>query len=207
MTPDQLKPAGTSRQFRIGVMGSASGRIPKRAYALAYRVGQEIARQKCIFVNGGTGGVPWEAAKGAKAAGGTTIGISPARDEFEHTDRYGKPMEFYDFIFYTNLGFAGRNHLNIFNSDGLIFLSGGAGTLNEFSLAYDENKVIGLLESSGGFSKNIRSLLRSLVHRTTAQIIHDTDPERLVRRVYRALQKRDLKANSSYYYHPEEHYH
>lgn len=181
-----------SRAFRIGVMGSASGTIPRKSFSLAFRVGQEIARQGCIFINGATTGLPWESAKGAKEQGGVTIGISPARDEYEHVEHYQKPIEYYDFIFYTNLGYAGRNHLNIFNSDGLIFISGGIGTLNEFSLAYDESKVVGILESSGGISGRIRGIDKVFTHKTKARLIYDSDPEKLVQRVCRTLRKVDL---------------
>ena len=173
-----------------------AARFQRGPFSLAYRVGEEIGRLGCIFVNGATDGLPWESAKGAKAEGGLTVGISPARDEFEHVEKYKKPLEEYDFIVYTNLGFAGRNHLNIHNSDGLIFIAGGIGTLNEFSLAYDESKVIGILESSGGMCSRIKGIDKVFTHKTKACLIYDDDPEKLVQRVYRQLKKTDLKACS-----------
>ena len=65
----------------------------------------------------------------------------------------------------------------------MILFSGGIGTLNEFTIAYDEGKVIGLLQGTGGAADLAQTLLDTLPVRTTgAVVIADPDPEQLVER-------------------------
>ena len=63
----------------VGVIGErrCSGEIAD----LAFETGRLIAAQGWILVCGGMGGVMEHACRGAKSAGGTTIGILPGRDK------------------------------------------------------------------------------------------------------------------------------
>ena len=65
----------------------------------------------------------------------------------------------------------------------MILVAGGIGTLNEFTIAYDEGKVIGLLQGTGGAADLAQTLLDTLpVRATGAVVIADPDPEQLVDR-------------------------
>ncbi|MDO8524671.1 MAG: hypothetical protein Q7R99_03510 [bacterium] len=73
-----------------------------------------------------------------------------------------------------------------------IFIAGRFGTLNEFTLMYDEgeDKVIGLLEGSGGFVDSIIiPSIRTAEKPSKAEIVIDSDPEDLVRRIFESLNK------------------
>ena len=66
-----------SRMY-VAVIGSAA--CDTQEAALAMEVGGAIARRGAVLVCGGRGGVMEAACQGAKAAGGTTIGILPGND-------------------------------------------------------------------------------------------------------------------------------
>jgi hypothetical protein len=70
----------------------------------------------------------------------------------------------------------------------VIIISGRMGTLNEFTIAYEDKKPIGVLEGSGGTADIIRSLL-SKPHRKGAPVVYDEDPKRLVEKLVDLIKK------------------
>lgn len=166
--------------FRIGAMGAASGHITQLARKKAFQLGQIIAERGHYLITGATNGLPLEAAFGAASRKGTIFGMSPAKNASDHEKNWHLPLEPHTFITYTGLGFDFRDHLNIFNSEIVIFTGGGIGTLNEFSLAYHEGKIIGVLEQSGGVSRKIESLVDGLAYRTSAKVFYAPDPAQLL---------------------------
>jgi uncharacterized protein (TIGR00725 family) len=140
-------------------------------------------------VNGACPGLPDEAAFGAKNAGGLTMGISPAFSEQEHTIQYKSPKENYDIILYTGMGLMERDLINIRSSDAIIILGGGIGTLNEFTVAFDDQKVVGVLTGTGGVSDHIDKILEICDRNVEDYVIFDSDPKRLVDRVVEYLEK------------------
>jgi uncharacterized protein (TIGR00725 family) len=100
-------------------------------------VGRELAARGAVLVCGGLGGVMEAACRGAKDAGGRTVGILPG------TDR-AAANPFVDIAIPTGLGEA-RNALVVGAADGLIAVGGGYGTLSEIALALKAGKrVVGL---------------------------------------------------------------
>ena len=110
---------------RIGVMGSGS--CSPEIYELARKVGFLIGQKGAILISGGMGGIMEAAAKGAKEAGGITIGILPGNDAAE-ANRY------IDIPIVTDLGNA-RNIINVLTSQAIIAVRGAYGTLSEIALA------------------------------------------------------------------------
>ena len=105
--------------------------------ALAEQVGVEIARQGGIVVCGGLGGVMEAAARGARTAGGLTVGILPGSSAEEANP-------FIDVPIVTGWGEA-RNALVVHSSDAIIAIDGAYGTLSEIALALKMGvPVIGL---------------------------------------------------------------
>jgi uncharacterized protein (TIGR00725 family) len=171
---------------KIGVMGSASGptlRDP-HAVAQAMRLGEAVARHGCILITGACPGLPDEAAEGASRQGGFVFGISPAFSRREHIEIYGSPIGRYDMILYSGMGLMERDIVNIRSSDAIAIVGGGMGTLNEFSVAYEERKPIGVLTGTGGLSDHIPELLAFVNRRSGSErLVYDDDPERLVERL------------------------
>jgi uncharacterized protein (TIGR00725 family) len=87
-----------------------------------------------VLVCGGLGGVMQAACRGAKEAGGTTVGILPGHDR-------GEANEFVDVAIPTGLGEA-RNALVVRAADALIAVGGGYGTLSEIALALKAGKRV-----------------------------------------------------------------
>jgi hypothetical protein len=86
-------------------------------------------------------------------------------------------------VIYSGFGFKGRNVIAVRSSDIVLLFSGGIGTLNEFTIAYDEGKIIGLLQGTGGVADLAQTLLDRLpVRATGAVVIADPNPEQLVDR-------------------------
>lgn len=119
----------------IAVIGPAA--CDQEVAALAYQVGQELARRGAVLVCGGRGGVMEAACQGAREVGGLTVGILPgvARDEAN---------PYVDVPIVTGLGEA-RNAIVVRSADAAIAVSGGYGTLSEIGLALKMGRpVVGL---------------------------------------------------------------
>lgn len=177
-------------KLKIGVMGSATGFLSKGQRGLAYQLGQAIAENGCVTITGACPGLPFESARGATAAGGLVVGISPALSEWEHVYKYDSPLECHDVLIYTGSGLMGREVVNIRSSDIVIIIGGRSGTLGEFSIAYDEGKLIGVLLGSGGITSEIKTIVRIIRKRTGAKIIYGNDPQELVKRLIRCFSRK-----------------
>ena len=173
----------------IGVMGSAGGELPPEVRARCYTVGAAIARKGCVLITGACPGLPYDAARGARDAGGLSVGVSPALSRSEHVTKYESPVDAYDVIIYTGSGLMGREVHNIHSSDIVIIAGGRSGTLGEFCIAYDEGKLIGVLGGSGGVADQLDTIIPKLGKVTGAHIIYDADPEVLVERCIAAYRE------------------
>jgi uncharacterized protein (TIGR00725 family) len=167
-------------RIQIGVMGSAGGLITEQELELARRLGRQIAARDCLIVTGACPGLPHAAVLGAHEAGGSSLGVSPARSREEHVSVYESPLDPYSAIVFTGSGLMGRETHNIHSSDFVLFVGGRSGTLGEFAIAYDEGKMIGVLRNSGGISNDFETIVKLVCKDTGAVLVEDDDPERLV---------------------------
>ena len=172
-----------SPRITVGVMGSAGGRLSDTAVGMATEMGRVIAARGCVLVTGACPGLPHFAVKGAKSAGGIVVGISPALNFEEHCIKYHSPYEGYDMLVYTGSGLMGREIENIRSCDLVVFMGGRSGTLGEFAIAYDEGKVIGILQGTGGISDKMDTIVRLVEKETGAQIVYSREPEDLLDRL------------------------
>ena len=119
----------------IAVIGA--GQCENSIYQLAFQVGEEIAKRGAILVCGGLGGVMEAAAKGASMAGGITVGILPGPSSNSANPYIMIPVA-------TDMGQA-RNVIIAHTADGLVAVSGGAGTLSEIGHGLKLGKpIVGL---------------------------------------------------------------
>lgn len=182
---------GTTHKLKIGVMGSASGPQIEdgKARDLARTLGTEIGKRGHIFINGACPGLPHDALLAAKEAGSFTVGISPAFSQHEHLHEYHSPHD-NDLIVYTGQGFMERDIINIRSSDGVVIVGGGIGTLNEFTIAYEEGRPIGVLTNSGGISNSIPHIVEELCARKLApNMVFDDDPAKLLDKLEVAIKE------------------
>lgn len=180
-------------KYKIAVAGAAQIEIcSKNATKLAKEVGKEIIRQGCILVTGATTGIPYYSAKGAKEVKGVSIGFSPAASELAHLKKYKLPTDAFDVIIYTGFGYAGRNLLMTRAADGVIVICGRMGTLNEFTIAFEDEKPIGVLLGSGGTADKIKQIIRR-PFRGKMNMIYEKEPKKLVRKLIQLIKKEKEK--------------
>ncbi|MDT7814606.1 MAG: hypothetical protein QOJ42_4522 [Acidobacteriaceae bacterium] len=171
-------------KIKIGVMGSAGespgasadDALAEKATALA----QAMASRDLLLLTGATTGIVYAVGKAAQNAGIFHLGISPAANNHEHLERYKLPLDACDLIVYTGFGLKGRNVVLVRTCDVVLFIAGSMGSLNEFTIAYDEGKVIGCLRGTGGVADEVDYLLARFSKDTGAQVFQNTDPAKLV---------------------------
>src|SRR4030095_10771867 len=176
----------------VGVMGSAGdapGVTNKEALAeKANALALALATRPVLLMTGATTGIVYVVGKAAHEAGILHVGISPANDSGEHVDRYKLPLDVCDLIVYTGFGLKGRNVVLVRSCDIVLFIAGAMGSLNEFTIAHDEGKVIGCLTGTGGVADNADQLVQKFGKRTRARVFQNDDPEKLIDICMEALQ-------------------
>lgn len=183
---------------KICVSGAAeTGYCGLDAFEKAKEVGREIVSHGAIITTGATTGFPLYAAIGAKESGGFSIGFSPASTEREHVETYKLPLDYMDVIVYTGFGYSGRDILLIRSSDAVVIGCGRIGTLNEFSIAFEDRRPLGILEGSWDTDELLRSFIGS-AHRMNEKIVFDSDPKALVERLIELVMKDKEKTNLVY---------
>ena len=112
-----------NRKIIISVIGGHD--IDSKVDELAHNIGKTIADMDCILVCGGLGGVMEAASRGAKSAGGTTIGILPGKDKKDANPFIDIPLP-------TSIGYS-RNVIVACCADIIVALPGSHGTRSEIS--------------------------------------------------------------------------
>ncbi len=120
----------------LGVMGG--GDATAEHEQAAYLLGQLVARQGWVLLNGGrNSGIMEASAKGAFECGGLTVGILP-------DDNPGRASKYVRIPILTGMGSA-RNCINVLSSDVVVACPGGAGTISEVALALKAGKTVVLM--------------------------------------------------------------
>ncbi|HUU43866.1 MAG TPA: TIGR00725 family protein [Planctomycetota bacterium] len=113
------------RRRCVSVIGASSA--DRRALAWAEEVGRRLAENDVVLLCGGLGGVMEAACRGAKSAGGLTVGILPMADRDGGND-------YLDVAVATGMGYA-RNAIVAYSGDAVIAIGGSSGTLSEIAYA------------------------------------------------------------------------
>ena len=155
----------------VGVMGGA--KASEKVVRLAHRLGELIAENGWILLNGGRNtGVMAASAEGAHSAGGTVVGILPDRTRT-------KASPYLDIAIMTDSG-DGRNLFNVLSADVVVACPGALGTLSEivYALKHDKRVVLLGFDLGTDFGK----------YRKTGQIASVMTPEEAVEQVRTALE-------------------
>ena len=171
-------------KITVGVMGSAGDASPSSAKASlaekATALAHAIAERDLLLLTGATTGLVYVVGKSAHDAGVFHLGISPAANSEEHVETYKLPLDACDLIVYTGFGLKGRNVVLVRSSEVVLFIAGAMGSLNEFTIAHDEGKIIGCLTGTGGVADEAGYLLQKFSKETGARVFRDDDPGRLL---------------------------
>ncbi len=175
--------------IKICVSGAAeTGHCGIAAYEIGKELGREIARQGFVITTGATTGMPLYAAVGAKEEGGFSVGFSPASTEREHLEVYKLPLDYMDVVVYTGFGFPGRDLLLTRSSDAVILGCGRIGTIHEFTIAYEDQKPIGILEGPWKTDEIIKNIINAS-NRPAQKVVFDSDPKALLERLAAMVRK------------------
>lgn len=181
-----------SQRPRFAVLGSARELEDSEIARKSFQLGEEIGKLGGIVLTGGCPGLPHMAAHGAKSSGGLSIAVSPAMNKIEHLQHYCYPVDS-DVMIFTGMGNKGRNVILIRSADIALFVGGGIGTLNEFTIAFDEfdqGHVIGVLSGSGGLSDTFLDIGSRSGRTPLATILTENDPVLLVRNSFREFARK-----------------
>ncbi len=141
-----------TRRPLIAVIGKSARNpadpVPAKALRAGEEVGKLLAERGAVIVTGGLSGVMEAVSRGAKNAGGLVIGILPGFDKRDAN-------AYVDVAITTGMGWM-RNTLVVRAADAVIMISGGIGTLNELTVAYEDKPTVIL--GTGGWSDRIREV-------------------------------------------------
>ena len=166
-----MKKSFNQQKITISVIGAR--KAPHRVEQIAHDVGEIVANSGAVLVCGGLSGVMEAAAKGAKEAGGLTIGLLPGKDKKDANP-------YIDIALPTSIGFA-RNACVACSADIIIALPGSYGTTSEicYGLVYDRPvidlgnwnikgmiKIKGVAELEDVLKKHIRKIQKRTHART-----------------------------------------
>ena len=128
--------ATLGKRVIVGVMGGGSADAAQAERA--YRLGQLIAAEGWVLLNGGRrAGIMEASARGAFEQGGLTVGILPDADT-------GHMSPYVQIPILTGMGSA-RNYINALSSHVMVACPGGAGTLSEIALALKHGRPVVLM--------------------------------------------------------------
>ncbi|MGH9928372.1 MAG: hypothetical protein ACREA9_03980 [Pyrinomonadaceae bacterium] len=181
-------------RITVGVMGSAGDAagvgnkeaLAEKANALALA----ITERELLLLTGATTGIVYVVGKAAHEAGSFHVGISPASDSREHVEKYKLPLDACDLIVYTGFGLKGRNVVLVRSCDIVLFIAGAMGSLNEFTIAHDEGKVVGCLTGTGGVADEVDYLLKKFSKDTSARTLQNEDSRTLLDACLNEIQSR-----------------
>lgn len=176
-------------RIRLCVSGAAeTAHCGIGALEKAKALGKEIALQGAILENGATTGFPLWAAMGSKEVSGIVVGFSPAANEKEHREVYRLPVDYHDIIVYTGFGYSGRDLLLTRSAEAIIIGCGRIGTVHEFTIAYEDDKPIGILQGDWDMDEVIKNIMDKS-NRVNNKIIFESDPKILVEKVIEQVKK------------------
>lgn len=129
------------RPPHVAVVGDGEPRGPDahRLLEWAEEIGLELARSGATVITGGLGGVMRAASRGARSAGGQTIGILPGADASDANEYVNIPLP-------TGLGVV-RNLVVVTAADAVVAVGGRHGTLSEIGLALRMGRHVVALSS------------------------------------------------------------
>ncbi len=135
--------------MRIAIIGSNRGN--EKLNAFAFEAGQALMDWGHTIINGGMGGIMEASAKGARTSVSfeehRLIAILPVNDPSKGNPYSGVKIA-------THLG-TGRNYMIILNSNAVLAIGGGAGTLNEIATAWELKRPIAAFVGAGGWSERL----------------------------------------------------
>lgn len=171
----------------VAVCGAKKPFSGEKSFRMANELGKELALAGFDVVTGVTIGVTLVAALEAKKFGAKVFGVSPAKNTLEHEKKFGYPLKEFNKVNFTGKGVMGRNIDIIESAKAIVFVDGGVGTLNEFSIALQQKKIIGVITGLKGVSGNYKEILKIVGQKNYSPLCFDSSPKKLVKKLSKLL--------------------
>ena len=191
---------GILMKHKIGIYGSNT-RESDTAVSLSQALGEMLAENDLIVITGGCSGMPYVVASAAKRKGAEVWGFTPEQNEADQKRAFPQDdITIYDKLFYvpqeydqrffldTGLSPARdhsarlkyRNLISTIHADAGIIVSGGWGTLNEFTNLIYDGKPIGVLTGTGGLADELPTWFPRLRKKSESKVFFSTKPDEIV---------------------------
>ncbi len=161
--------------MQIGVFGSHNISSSPICKKIAYEVGKLIAEGGHVLVTGASRGVSELATKGAREKNGLVVAVSPESSKCSTSNSVCHDN--LSVLIRTGMPYKMRNVITIMSCDVCIFISGGYGSLNEFTVAIDQEKPCIIIKKTGGISDVVEEILDRLVKINTPVYFAQTAEE------------------------------
>ena len=164
-------PSADTRLPRFGIVAPLRNELNAAAPQRCWELGMAIASAGCVLVTRACAGLTHAVALGARSAGGSVVGISPAASLDEHAETFAAPWRDYDLLIFTGAGTVLHERIHLLNSDVVVLAYGGGVTFEHLAFLAGDGKLVGVLGSSPR---------RPTIPQGADEFIQDDDPERLV---------------------------
>jgi len=179
-------------KYKLGIYGSAAGDL-QAAMPIALKLGRVLQdyADTFILITGACSGLPDTIISEALPSGIEIWGFSSSFDLNSQKKQFPTiDTSVYKKIIYVPRSFTFennervrmkyRNVISTANCDAAIIVSGRWGTLNEFTNLIDFQKIVGVLNNSGGIADELASLSNKISKAGQGPIIFDDDPKQLI---------------------------
>jgi predicted Rossmann-fold nucleotide-binding protein len=187
-------------KYKLGIYGS---NITEGAGAVevARQLGSALAKNNVLVVTGGCSGMPYTVAHAARQEGAEVWGFTPEHDEMGQRRAYPHDdITIYNRLFYVPGGYSQhffleqeltaaadyatrlkyRNVISTMHVDAGIIISGGWGTLNEFTNLIYDGKPIGVLTGTGGLADEMPAWFPRLRKKSESRVFFSQRADELV---------------------------
>ena len=97
-----------------------------------------------------------------------------------------------DLIVYTGFGYPGRDLLLTRSTDAVICGCGRIGTIHEFTIAFEDDKVIGIYKGPWEMGDELEEIVAKS-HRPNNNIVSGDNPEKMVREVINLIREKKVE--------------
>ncbi len=197
-------------KVKIGVYGS--NRVEsEHALKMARALGRELAQKGVIVITGACSGMPYAVAAAAKQEGAEVWGFTPELDAESQQRAYpNDDIKTYSKLFYVPQNYTAlffkehplppaqdfgarlkyRNVVSTVNADAGIIVTGGWGTLNEFTNLIYDGKPIGVLTGTGGLADELPAWFPRLRKKSDSKVIFSSDPHEIATSLIDEIERR-----------------
>jgi predicted Rossmann-fold nucleotide-binding protein len=204
-------------KYKIGVYGSNTVE-GEEAVQLAQALGTELARNDIIVITGACSGMPYTVASAAKRQGAEVWGFSPDLGEADQQSAYPHDdITIYTKLFYVPQEYEAlffldqplppprswsarlkyRNVVSTIHADAGIIISGGWGSLNEFTNLLYDGKPIGVLIGTGGLADELPQWFPKLRKKSESRVCFSPSPAHIVALLLKELASASHKGGSA----------